>query len=58
MFSTLLHTRLVRQALKTPFGSGLSPGTYPRLKAPFLSIEKYDHVQTARTDDLLVMVCL
>ena len=57
-FSTLLHTRLIRHALKTPSGFGLSSDTYLRLETPFFSIEKYDHVQTARTDDLLVMVCL
>lgn len=57
-FSTLLHTRVIRHALKTPSGFGLSSDTYLRLETPFFSIEKYDHVQTARTDDLLVMVCL
>lgn len=57
-FSTLLHTRLIRHALKTPSGSGLSSDTYLRLEALFLSIEKYDHAQRARTDDLLVIVYL
>lgn len=57
-FSTLLHTRLIRHALKTTSGSGLSSDTYLRLEALFFSIEKYDHAQRARTDGLLVMVCL
>lgn len=34
-FSTLLHTRLIRHALKTPSGPGLSFDTYLRLEASF-----------------------
>lgn len=57
-FSTLLHTRLIKYALKTPSGSELSPDTCLRLESPSLYIEIYDHVQTARTEGLLIMVCL